>query len=411
MYSDMTTDTPSAPPDDSARPDDAALPADDTVLYPKSGAVIVGLILLLFGILQFSWAAGQTEACYYRMGAFRGADFLQDDWQRLLLAPWLHLSFKHWLYNASMTMLMLAGAQLVTTLSWSLLICMLGSLSGFLLELVTVPERMCLGLSGGTFALMGACLVAGWVVGIRENDHEKQTAGGLGLVLLLCQIPGLFDEQISLQAHFGGLFTGLLLGWALCVPGIHERMKTVGALLFLTCTLVTSVAASTLWNRTQPWSVANPEPLAPLVWKLSRVSVEVDVPATQVSTSRQEEFDGGEVHLTCGNILADPVVVSLLTWEIEENTALQNPPEVPENISRRGEPIQVKLNGHPFWYLDEVLADDDTIITPRWVGHINGRMIDLQLSISAEANESWRAYALNFGSHVRFLLETEPVPE
>lgn len=400
----MDTDSPTSPQADT-------LPADDSVVFPKSAAVVVGLVLLLFGVLQLSWAEGQTEACYYRMGAFRGADFLQNDWQRLLLAPWLHLSFNHWWYNAATTLLMLAGAQLVTTFSWSLLICLLGSSSGFLLELVTVPERMCLGLSGGTFALMGACLVAGWVVGLRDNDGEKQTAGALGLILLLCQIPGLFDEQASLQAHFGGLLMGLLLGWALCVPRIHERMKAVGVILLLAWGLVSGFAGYTLWNRTQPWLVARPEPLAPLTWSLNRVSVELDVPTTQHTTSRQEELETGELYLNCGNVLADPVVVSLITSEIDPDTPFPDPPEVPENISRRGAPTQVTVDGHQFWYLDEVLADDETIVTPRWVGQVHGQMIDLQLSISAEANENWRTYARNFGSHLRFVFDSEPAPE
>eukprot|EP00903_Cladosiphon_okamuranus_P012795 g11959.t1 len=106
------------------------------------------------------------------------------------------------------------------TRNW-LIIYWVGGLGGNLLSCVASPEKVGVGASGAIYAIMG-----GWLSHVICTWHEDdEFAKGLQLVQVVgytcVGMAASMAPIVDWAAHFGGLITGIVVGWAL----FHKPME------------------------------------------------------------------------------------------------------------------------------------------------------------------------------------------
>ncbi|AEC51001.1 hypothetical protein PNA2_0084 [Pyrococcus sp. NA2] len=131
---------------------------------------------------------------------------LTGEWWRLITAIFTHVGFIHfglnifWLFYLGMDLEGLVGTKRF------LIVFFASALVGNLLSLFTLPPNVIsAGASGGLFGVVGALLS---IEGILRRNLQKALINAVILFLINSIFPG-----VNAIAHFGGLITGLLIGY------------------------------------------------------------------------------------------------------------------------------------------------------------------------------------------------------
>jgi membrane associated rhomboid family serine protease len=171
-------------------------------------------------------------------GLLWGPDIsVQHQYYRLLTAGFLHLSLQHILFN--MLFLFFVGRQLesaIGRLNFTAVYfaSLLAGSFGALLFQPLIPEA---GASGALFGLLGALIVVARARGIPIWNS------GLGLTLVLNIVFSLTVSDVSIAAHIGGFFGGLICGAAIVELG-ERRSRPQAALAACVLVAVVSVAGA-----------------------------------------------------------------------------------------------------------------------------------------------------------------------
>lgn len=384
--------TDEATPSDSG--DDRKWTLEDVRQFGPPLAISIAMLVLV--VVRAVWGDGSDSACGYRMGASNGNALFAGEWQRPFLAPFLHVSAQHWMGNM-FWLVLLWGTMYSAMRHRSLwVVFMAGSLTGFLLECYLKPNVVGVGCSGGAYALAGLMFMAGLLTLFIDQDTDHVVYLFVALFFLLCNLPFLFAPGESLLGHIGGFTLGAVCGVVYTFARFQKiefprLMLIVGGLLAATV----GVAAESLWNDTQPWELSSPDYLKKLTCDADGFVVKIPIVGSQWKSVETTQLENGYRKFRFGHAQSDPVMVSMLISTPAGDTPLE--------AYRWSSTVRTVLNGTerrvelwgdtPAIFLDQVLEADDTYKRPRWITKTQGRFIDIELSLTPEANERWRAFA------------------
>lgn len=164
------------------------------------------LVLIIANLLIYLAQMGTADAIT-QLGLLYGPYVQGGQWWRLLSAGFLHGSILHVGFN--MYLLYLLGPQLERNFgSLRFLLMYFGSLAGGALAVMLFDwQQPTLGASGAVLGLAGALGIA-----LHERGIKPQQSPVFGLVLLNLGLP-LLVPGISFWGHFGGVVSGMLLGY------------------------------------------------------------------------------------------------------------------------------------------------------------------------------------------------------
>ncbi len=190
------------------------------------------LTLLLSAIMVISFAAvlifvSNIDAFYSYYG-FSGANLLARPYV-LVTSIFLHAGIEHLLANLLVLVFFGFAVEKELGAPKTLAIFLGGAVAGDLLSLAVYPfGAVSVGASAGIFALIGVGML------VRPLDMSFYPLVMpvpllfLGIAYALYNIYGFFflpESDISYIAHFGGLFVGLVVGFA--KTGMKKGMRTL----------------------------------------------------------------------------------------------------------------------------------------------------------------------------------------
>jgi rhomboid protease GluP len=142
---------------------------------------------------------------------------------RLFTHTFVHFDFAHLFGNMLLLVPLMLWVRSITRSQWWLATYFTAAAAGGFLQIVTSPDALLLGASGGVAGLLGASLVAC----VRMIRSGRQPALAM-IVLALCafvlyeQVAGEIaaaDPTVGHMAHIGGLACGFLLGFLVPLRG------------------------------------------------------------------------------------------------------------------------------------------------------------------------------------------------
>jgi rhomboid protease GluP len=182
----------------------------------KGTAILILVNIIVFLVMIFAGLniISPTPQELLEIGGNRGIEVLNGDYWRLLTSTFIHGGLVHVLMN--MFGLGLVGILLKRVIGsvkliWIYLVC------GILASLASIywhENTIAVGASGAIFGLNG--LLLAFLVFKVYPKHERTYAwtllgmfSGIGLLF------GIFSNGVDNAAHFGGLFSGLIIGMLL----------------------------------------------------------------------------------------------------------------------------------------------------------------------------------------------------
>lgn len=162
---------------------------------------------------------------------------IAHQYYRLLTSAFLHLDFEHILFN--MIFLYFVGRMLepaIGRLNFTA-VYFASLLAGSFGALLFSPDIPSAGASGAEFGLLGALMV------VAHDRGIPIWRSGLGITLVINIVFSITVPNISIGAHVGGFFAGLICGWAVVQLGERKGMKTA-ALAVCALIAVASVAGA-----------------------------------------------------------------------------------------------------------------------------------------------------------------------
>jgi rhomboid protease GluP len=135
-------------------------------------------------------------------------------WQ-LFTSMFVHLNLLHLLGNLFFLLIFGLRAEEVFSLWEYLTVYFLSGLTGNLLTLLLGPWTVSVGASGSIFGMFGA------VVMYLRMSFGQSVMGALMFSFLLLLMTG-GNEQVNILGHFGGLITGLFIGYLLAKSRINR---------------------------------------------------------------------------------------------------------------------------------------------------------------------------------------------
>ncbi|WEV36408.1 MULTISPECIES: rhomboid family intramembrane serine protease [unclassified Lactobacillus] len=172
---------------------------------------IILIVLFVVFLMETALGGSQNTAVLIKMGAMSNyAVVAGGQWWRLFTAQFLHMGIMHIVSNA--VMIYYLGVYMEQILGhWRFLaVYLLSGIGGNLLSLALGSDQaISAGASTALFGLMGAMTA----IGLRNRDNPVLVyLGKQALWLAVINIVlDLFDTNIDIQGHIGGLITGLLL--------------------------------------------------------------------------------------------------------------------------------------------------------------------------------------------------------
>jgi len=170
--------------------------------------------------------ASLTNPQMLRWGADFGPLTLNGQWWRMLTSCFLHFNFLH----VGMNMFILYQVGVLTEKLFGnvrfLVLYLLAGLGGSVVSLFSHPLSVSAGASGAVFGvyggLLGFLLVQRGVVPTRISLGIGRSAG---VFLVYNLVYGLASTGTDIQAHGGGLVSGLILGCVLARPMLATGQK------------------------------------------------------------------------------------------------------------------------------------------------------------------------------------------
>lgn len=133
----------------------------------------------------------------------------------LLTYAFLHADFGHVLINAAMLLAIGSAVARMTSGSMFLILFCLSALGGGIaIYLFSDPEVPTIGASGGLNGMIGAAAVLFYRY--RDTDPRARMMGVLVAIVVVMNVflGATGASAISWQGHLGGLFAGLVYGYA-----------------------------------------------------------------------------------------------------------------------------------------------------------------------------------------------------
>ena len=162
--------------------------------------ILIGVNVLVF--LAVQGQGGPRTSEIYREGLLYGPLVADGEWWRLVTSGFLHVDFRHILFN--MVMLWFFGSQLEALLGRGrfLTVYMLSLLTGSAVALVVDSAVPTVGASGAVFGVLGA--------GLLIERRGIMVFGGAALIIVGLNLVFSFRPGISWGGHVGGLIGGML---------------------------------------------------------------------------------------------------------------------------------------------------------------------------------------------------------
>lgn len=208
---------------------------------PRGCPVSLGLIVINIGLYLAQMSSGNLIT---NSGLLYGPAVQGGQWWRLISSGFLHGSLLHVGFN--MYLLFMLGPHLERaygSVRFSLMYA--GSLVGGALGVMLFAwDQPTLGASGAVLGLAGAMGIA-----LHERGIGLRQSPVFGLVVLNLALP-LLVPGISFSGHFGGVVTGMLLGYLLVwLPARSHGASTgntlsIGAAAVVLLSALTVMAAS-----------------------------------------------------------------------------------------------------------------------------------------------------------------------
>jgi membrane associated rhomboid family serine protease len=230
--------------------------------HPRIAPLLVATSLAVYFLQAAStgYWLGFDGGTLLNWGANAGNLTVHGGWWRLVASLFLHLNFVHLMVN--MWVLWSVGRlaeRSFGNLRFAVIYFTAGIMGG-LFSIGWNPAVFSVGASGAIFGILGAFL-AYLVHGGTRIPRPVMRAHLIPTILfiLLNILSGIGQVGIDNAAHFGGLFTGLLLGWALASP-FARRSPHVGLAQTATAiALVIIAAGGLLLQVTGPASRPSPQ--------------------------------------------------------------------------------------------------------------------------------------------------------
>ncbi|MGT2951188.1 rhomboid family intramembrane serine protease [Streptococcus cuniculi] len=204
--------------------------------YPVTNALLLvtTLVFLAMQVLRFGQAT--TAQTIYEFGGMYGLVVKIDPTQlwRLISPIFVHIGWEHFLFN-SMT-LYVFGYQLEAIFGSKrfFLLYFLAGIMGNIFILWLTPTAVAAGASTSLFGLFGAMVVLRYY---SRNPYLQLLGQRYIALLLINLVLGLFNPEISLAGHIGGVVGGALAG--IFLPTLQEKylftikQKRLALLLYL----------------------------------------------------------------------------------------------------------------------------------------------------------------------------------
>nr|WP_302104496.1 rhomboid family intramembrane serine protease [Polycladomyces sp. WAk] len=130
----------------------------------------------------------------------------EGEWWRLVIPVFLHIGWMHFLFNSFA--LYLLGPQLEWLMGrvWFLLLYLACGTMGNLVTHWLDYSVITAGASGSIYGLFGVYLYLYW-----RRSIDPETGKGLVALVGINLLISLFQPNINLAAHLGGLLSGFLL--------------------------------------------------------------------------------------------------------------------------------------------------------------------------------------------------------
>jgi len=181
---------------------------------PTTFLVIANLLVYIYtsivGFIETSDIAAFIEtskSVLYQWGQFNYYVMNGGYWQ-LLTSIFVHVDIIHISLNMFFLLIFGFRADELFSSEEYFFIYFLSGLSGNLLTLLLMhPLTLSAGASGAIFGIFGAC-----VIYVRKTFGQSIVGALLYSFLLLMMTAG---RDVNIFAHFGGLATGLIIGYAL----------------------------------------------------------------------------------------------------------------------------------------------------------------------------------------------------
>ena len=211
----------------------------------SSEPVVTQALMAINGIVFLTEVSSGTQLTGTGLGGtvlakgvlFGPAISVQHQYYRLLTAGFIHLSLQHILFN--MLFLYFVGRDLELAIGRVNFVAvyfasLLAGSFGALLFQPLIPEA---GASGALFGLLGALIV------IARDRGIPIWSSGLGITLVLNIVFSLTVSNVSIAAHIGGFFGGVICGAAIIELG-EKRGRPQAALAACVLVAAVSVAAA-----------------------------------------------------------------------------------------------------------------------------------------------------------------------
>lgn len=177
---------------------------------------IVSTVLVIINVIVFLICTF-TGNLLYNMGRLDIISvYVQGEYGRLIWSMFLHSGVNH-IFN-NMIILFFLGAMIEKEIGHlqHLILYFLSGIGGGLLSLayktITYDLSGSIGASGAVFGLDGALLAI-----ILFYNRRLATPGRVILMIVYSLYSGFTSGNIDNAAHIGGLLTGFLVGFAICM--------------------------------------------------------------------------------------------------------------------------------------------------------------------------------------------------
>ena len=179
----------------------------------RASHVLAASIILAWiasaAVLKQSITADQRSSALIALGAADSSIFESHQWWRLLTSQWLHVKFRHMLFNIAGVLI--AGAYVERRSNWAFAAAtyLAGGALGQFASLYADTSDIASGASQAALALCGAAMA------LSLGARSKSTLWWAALVILLVQV-GL-DLKVAHTVKIGhavGLATGFAAGLA-----------------------------------------------------------------------------------------------------------------------------------------------------------------------------------------------------
>ncbi len=195
--------------------------------YPRAWIGCVVYVAVLMSV-AFAVANGFVRLDAFDLGELDAARVQDGQWWRAWTALTLHLDGPHLaaFLTAGVWFGYLAARQLGGGLAW-LLIVSGGALANLLAALCGPPEHRAVGASTAVFAALGLMSAYSWRERLRWPQRWARRWGPLVAGVVLLGWTGSAGEGTDLVGHVAGFAVGALLGAAVALPPVQERVRRV----------------------------------------------------------------------------------------------------------------------------------------------------------------------------------------